>query len=71
MSSEYNGIRVVRRNETIFIPLPREAWESCGQCDCSHCQGQEGYWDTLAVGVKRDENDTTWTVHAPEFQATK
>lgn len=64
----FNGIQVARRAGTIFIPLPREAWVSCGLCQCSHCKGAEGFWDTIAVSAKDSARDYTWTVHAPEMQ---
>lgn len=62
-----NGATVRRREETIFILLPREAWRSCGKCDCTHCQGREGMWDTLAVSHNgpKSGNDHAWTVHNP------
>jgi hypothetical protein len=66
----FNGTRVKRLLNTILIPLPREAWRSAGNCNCSHCKGQEGFWDTLAVSTKADVRgaDYSWTVHAPELQ---
>jgi hypothetical protein len=69
-----NGQRVIRRANTIFVPLPQKAWRSAGICDCDHCKGSEGFWDTLAItenpelSKRKGWNDTTWTVHAPEFQ---
>lgn len=64
-SVNLNGVRVVHRDNTIFIPLPRELWRSCGRCDCSHCQGKEGFWDTIAVAIGERYS---WTVHMPEAQ---
>jgi hypothetical protein len=61
-----NGTKVKRLLNTILIPLPREAWRSAGHCNCAHCKGNEGFWDTLAVSTKTD--DYAWTVHAPELQ---
>lgn len=64
-----NGMQVImRRGDCIFVRLPRELWRSCGRCDCSHCKGSEGFWDTLGVTTKpvARRNDTTWVVHMPE-----
>jgi len=65
-----NHSRVTRVGNTVFVPLPRALWRSCGRCDCAHCQGREGFWDTLALPAEATESrhdDTTWTVHAPEY----
>lgn len=78
----FNGLPVTRysskssTNETIFIPLPREAWREIeGGCACEYCKvdGKSGqaYWDTLAVSAKPSKNDRTWTVHYPELQTRK
>lgn len=63
-----NGIQVKRVGVSIFIPLPKALWRSCGGCQCGHCDG-EGYWDTLAVATVPQGmgRDTTWTVHHPEL----
>jgi len=76
-----NGIAVHRSEDgsTIFIPLPRELWRSCGGCGCRYCSptcgksSSEAYWDTLAVSTKPpdDGRDYTWTVHAPEYHGVK
>lgn len=68
-----NGVIVTRRDATIFVPLPRESWRSCGKCVCSHCNGSEGFWDTIAICAERKpgHNDTTWTVHAPELHGLR
>lgn len=66
VSSPLNGVRVSRVNRTIFIPLPRELWKPCGNCQCGHCGGKEAFWDTLAVSTQ-DADRHTWTVHAPEL----
>lgn len=73
-----NGARVIRRGDTIFVPLPRAMWRSAGPCNCHYCKGGEAFWDTLAVaetkpsgkiaGTESLRNDTTWTVHMPEAQ---
>ena len=61
--------QVTRVKDTIFIPLPRELWRKVGgTCACPVCKadGTAGYWDTLAIGTKKDERyDSTWTVHYP------
>lgn len=70
-----NGAHVIRRGETIFIPLPRAMWRPIdGGCCCRYCSKDRtktgpAFWDTLAVaadpaGMKGP--DTTWTVHMPE-----
>jgi hypothetical protein len=65
-----NGLRIDRSTDasTIWIPLPRAAWRSCGKCACRDCQGREGFWDTLALasaGPERGKPDTTFTAHRP------
>lgn len=64
-----NGVAVLRRGNTVFIPLPVSLWKSCGPCHCDRCKGREGFWDTVAVAEKpnRRQTDTTWTVHMPEL----
>lgn len=77
-----NGLTVRRRGATIFIPLPRDLWRSCGGCCCRYCSdtarknNPEAYWDTLAVSAMaptRDvpHTDHTWMVHAPEYHGAK
>jgi len=65
-----NGAKVIeRRPTTIFVRLPRELWRSVGRCDCSKCNGAEGFWDTLAIAAdpSRDNyRDYAWTVHHPD-----
>lgn len=63
-----NGASVQRRNDTIYITLPKEAWRSLGTCHCPHCQGREGFWDAVAVSkdVPKESGDYAWTVHRPE-----
>lgn len=72
-----NGARVIRRGDTIFVPLPRAAWAPAlggGKCACPPCKAKgatESYWDTLAIAAekpKADSSDTCWTVHMPEAQ---
>ena len=62
-----NAIRIDRYEDTIFIPLPKEAWRSCGDCNCDRCRGGEGYWDTIAVSAKKKGYRYTWMVHRPEL----
>lgn len=64
------SIKITRRDDSIFIPLPRVLWRSFGPCSCQHCNGAEGFWDTLALSKKpRTDNasDYTTTVHYPEL----
>lgn len=66
-----NAIRVHRRGDTIFIPLPPELWRPAlgdGPCSCNSCKGKSAYWDTLAVSAVPQERDFTWTPHVPEIQ---
>jgi hypothetical protein len=70
MAQVMNGLRVDRseNGSTIFVPLPRLAWRSCGPCDCPHCNGRDGFWDTVAIAAtpaRKGASDTTWTVHRP------
>lgn len=64
-----------KQGENTFVALPRELWRAAGRCDCSHCKGGMGFWDTLAIppddktdrnGI--DRNSGTYTVHYPELQ---
>lgn len=73
MDVQLNGVSVSRREGTIFVALPREAWrEIAGGCSCAFCEavpGRKAYWDTLAVSQDppaRERSDTSWTVHRPE-----
>ena len=52
--------------DTLYVALPRELWRSAGPCDCAHCKGKEGFWDTVAVSPSKAY---TWTVHAPELHS--
>lgn len=74
-----NGLSIDRRRakpddgNTIFIPLPRGAWQLCGgdgMCHCAFCSkvpGRLAYWDTMAIATEpRERPDCTWTVHRPE-----
>jgi hypothetical protein len=58
-----NGMRIVKVNDTYFMPLPREAWRFAGSCQCGHCNGT-AWWDTLAMSPGLSY---TWTVHYPEL----
>jgi hypothetical protein len=63
-----NGMSIIARSETaIYLRIPKELQESAGSCDCSHCKGAEGFWDTLGVPLATDSsrNDTAWTLHWP------
>jgi len=53
-----------RDSGVLYIPLPHLARHSAGRCDCAHCKGSEGFYDTLAVAP---EQSWTWTVHMPEL----
>jgi len=66
---KFNSIRITKRDNTLFIPLPKEAQEpiNCG-CDCNYCKANRDktpMWDTLAVSP---DSEWTWTVHYPELQ---
>jgi hypothetical protein len=79
-SRNLNGLKVERVHsdprpdmglkgaDTIFVPLPRSLWRSCGKCGCPECQGREGFWDTLVIDGNGPKSgpDTTWTCHRPE-----
>ena len=65
-----NGARIHKVGNTLFIPLSREQWRSCGKCQCEHCQGKEGYWDTLALRAESKDGDHTWTVHMPKIHGS-
>ena len=65
-----DGLSIARSldDSTVFVALPRVAWRSLGKCECSHCNGREGFWDTLALAAARPErgkSDTTFMVHRP------
>lgn len=66
-----NGIRITRKNETLFVPLPKTAQRKIeGGCRCPHCTAhpeQAPMWDTLALST---DSDFTWTVHYPELQSS-
>lgn len=64
-ASTLNGLRVSKRyaGGLRFVQLSRELWRSCGRCDCPHCQGKEGFWDTLAIPAE----GTTYTCHFPDL----
>ena len=66
-----NGTRVKRVGDTIYVPLPRELWRSCGGCACSNCKGAEGFWDTLAIPAVAGEHEETRTVHCPELHLNR
>ena len=54
---------------TIFVRLPRSAWEVSGICHCDNCKGRIGFWDTMAIATKPPTGhraDVTWLVHMPE-----
>jgi hypothetical protein len=57
--------RLSSDKKTVHIRLPRELWREAGLCDCQHCKGAVGYWDTLAVDTTK--NGYAWTVHYPVF----
>ena len=72
-----NGIRVTRKGNTIFIPLPpgMQIPIQFG-CKCSFCKAHPDkvpMWDTLAIYEKAPSNpwDTATTVHYPELQEKK
>jgi hypothetical protein len=77
--SNMNGVRIERRDETLFIPLPRVLWRKIENgCKCQHCvavSASDAYWDTLAISLKNDEQrpprNTACTVHYPELQGAK
>lgn len=77
MTANLNGLPFYESsNGTLFVPLPREAWRSCGRCDCGECHGTEGFWDTLAIpspapstaDVGQYRFTTTYLVHYPRLQ---
>ena len=76
-----SGIMPRRRNNGIYIPLPRELWRKIeGGCACQYCSADSrhssgpAYWDTLAVSqtpTRRDDGaDVTVIVHAPQYHHT-
>lgn len=76
---KFNGLHVIRVNDTILIPLPREAWREieggccCIYCSAMHASASPAYWDTLAISAKPPSSgaDTAWIVHAPEYHGAK
>ena len=73
----FNGLRVKRTDQTIFIPLPKSAWVET-DCACQYCSdtpsvSKPAFWDTLAIAItpRNDRADTTWTVHYPELHGAK
>lgn len=67
-----NGVRFFTSEKgAVYIPLPREAWRSCGTCNCPVCKGAEGFWDTMAVPGPDANMGHTWTLHFPELQDNK
>jgi len=72
-AQDLNGSRTIRRNNTIFVPLPRALWRSCGGCSCAFCKvhPETGpYLDTLAIDAttKAGDFNHAWTCHAPEYR---
>lgn len=63
------GLRAHEAGSTIFVPLPRGAWQPLDRCDCANCKGRPAFWDTLAIQRRPDEGQETsrtWLVHRPE-----
>lgn len=76
--AKFNGLKVTRVGDAIFIPLPREAWRKIlGGCSCRYCSDTErvvapGFWDTLVVRAKPDTDpDHATTCHYPELHGAK
>lgn len=63
-----NGIKIVKRNRAMFVPLPKELQsEISWGCDCSFCKSHPDripMWDTMGVSP---DFDSTWVVHYPEI----
>jgi hypothetical protein len=53
-------------HRTMYLRIPKELQVSCGPCSCSTCQGQEGFWDTLAINTNATATDMAWTCHMPD-----
>jgi len=68
---EWRGIRVTRKRDTIYVPLPPEARRRiAGGCQCPYCRAHPEripQWDTLALSATPLERDFTFTVHYPEI----
>jgi len=66
----FNGLPITRDGDAIFVPLPPDQWGGGTRCDCNHCKGRNGYWDTLAVAIETGKRgvDSTYTVHHPILQ---
>jgi hypothetical protein len=63
-----NGMQIIARNDSaIYLRIPKELQQSAGPCDCSHCKGQEGFWDTLGVPLATGlvQLNAAWTLHWP------
>jgi len=61
------GLKVLERDGTTFVSLPRELWRPAGTCSCPTCKARdtkEAYWDTMAIAKGK-----TWTVHYPELHS--
>jgi hypothetical protein len=76
LPARLRGIGVHRVGTTILIPLPRELWRPTDPdpCQCAHCRGATGYWDTLAVSANEPAKhapDLTWMPHAPQYQRSR
>jgi hypothetical protein len=73
MNVELNGALAFRRDNTIFIKLPRELWRDANGCCCAYCSedGKDApaFWDTLAVAA--DKPTSTWMVHMPELHGAQ
>jgi len=73
----FNGLRVVRERNTVFVPLPVEAQSPIsGGCGCDFCKShpdRKPMWDTLVLADnpttarKRKQSDTTHVCHYPEI----
>lgn len=63
-----NGMQIIATTkDAVYLRLPRELWRPTGNaCQCPHCKGADGYWDTLAVPTSHTKGNTAWTVHMPD-----
>jgi hypothetical protein len=70
----FNHLHIERRNETIFVSLPRGAGSHIpGGCSCDYCKAHpehEPMWDTLVIDTRppsKKRRETTTLCHYPEL----
>jgi hypothetical protein len=64
----FNGTRVTKRGDTLFMPLPGDLRRPIeGGCSCAFCKAHPDLvpqWDVVACSPA---SPYAWTVHYPEL----